>query len=247
MPLPISFVPPQCPYLMACKTTCTSMRIHPLINFPFPVPHCLMPHSIACMLQHTPPLFSASDPLLHCPDDVQHTHIFCRPVHHLHTSPNPNPPILPLHTPFYFLFSFSFAPTYILLPPHKLFFFSLFYTPTHLSFLPDPAVNAGGQPGWHSTHIHQFFLRSGPSLSFCTQTQLSVLEMKLGLVHLVETLNFLHTEAGLAHCGLTPQVLLPVLFLLEAQFSSVMSLAQQARFLLRASSCCTQSAYEPYF
>jgi hypothetical protein len=37
------------------------------------------------------------------------------------------------------------------------------------------------------------------------QTLLSPLEVKLGLVHITETLSFLG-EAGLAHCGLTPSV-----------------------------------------
>ncbi|KAJ9510959.1 hypothetical protein QJQ45_027821 [Haematococcus lacustris] len=40
------------------------------------------------------------------------------------------------------------------------------------------------------------------------QAVLSPLELKLGLVMLTDTLTFLGSDAGLAHCGLTPQVVL---------------------------------------
>ncbi len=38
------------------------------------------------------------------------------------------------------------------------------------------------------------------------RTPLELLEVKLGLLALAETLTFLHGSARLAHCGLSPQV-----------------------------------------
>lgn len=65
------------------------------------------------------------------------------------------------------------------------------------------------EPVFGSLHNIQTSFRDVPTASEDRQTcQTSQLEHKYGLIHLAETLQFLHQEANMTHCNINPETII---------------------------------------